>query len=70
MNEPIRPTHSYRATLVPAHMAADDVQAHADAGALPTVRVRATDADHARRAAQDLMGLRVLNVERVEPATA
>ncbi len=63
----IKPTHSYRATLVPHDMAAEDVETAADAGALPQVRVRATDADHAKRAARELMGLNVLRVERIEP---
>lgn len=68
MTHTITPTHSYRATLVPADLPAEDVQASADAGALPTLRLRATDSDHARRAARAASGMRVLNVERIEPA--
>lgn len=67
MTHTITPTHSYRATLVPADLPAEDVEATADAGALPTLRLRATDSDHAAAAARDASGMRVLRVERIEP---
>lgn len=59
-------THSYRATLVPPNMAAEDVQPAADAGMLPTIQVRATDNGSARRAAQAVTAWRVLDVVRIE----
>lgn len=67
----ITPTHSYRATLVPADLPAEDVQAAADAGLLPTLRVRAPNARWASAAARALSGKAVLQVERIEdPAPA
>lgn len=71
MNAPIRPLHSYRALLVPADLAAEDVERAADAGTLRQLRLRAPSASWATRAAHALTGLAVLRVERVEPeATA
>ena len=57
---------SYRATLVPPDMAAEDVQAAADAGLLPTIRVKAGNATQAQINAHVASGQGVLRVERVE----
>lgn len=65
----IQPTHSYRAQLVPADMPASDVEAAADAGALPTLRLRAPNASRASAAARALSGKAVLRVERIDPPT-
>lgn len=70
MNAPIRPTHSYRLTLVPPGLPAADVEAAADAGALRTLRLRAPDASTAACHARALTGLAVLRVERIEPEAA
>ena len=68
MNAPIRPLHSYRVTLWPDQVEAGDTDEHARKGALPTQRLKATDADSAAASAQRVFGLRVLEVERVEEA--
>ena len=67
----IKPTHSYRATLVPPDMAAEDVQATADAGLLPTLRLRAHCSYCATAHAAKVSGKAVLEVVRIEdPAPA
>lgn len=67
MNEPIRPLRSYRAILWPPSIEAADVGEHAAKGALPTLRVKAYDADHAALLAAHATGQHVLQVERIEP---
>jgi hypothetical protein len=57
---------SYRATLIPPDIEFDDVEAHAARGMLPTLRVKADDAESAAAAAHRISGRRVLSVERVE----
>lgn len=64
----IQATHSYRATLVPPDMAGEDVEAAADAGALPFIQLRSTNSDKAAADALLASGLRVLRIERIEPA--
>lgn len=64
----IQATHSYRATLMPPDMAAEDVEAAADAGALPFIQLRSTNSDQAAADAMLTSGLRVLRIERIEPA--
>ena len=66
MAETIRPLHSYRVTLWPQHIQAADTEEHARKGALPTRRLKSTDADTAAADAQRVFGQRVLDVERVE----
>lgn len=70
MNDPIRPLHSYRATLWPAHIEAGDVEEHADKGSLPTIQFKAPDADCAAIVAARLTGQHVLRVDRIEAAAA
>lgn len=70
MPDPILPLHSYRATFWPAGIEANDVQEHADKGALPTLRLKARDADHAALIAARVTGQHVFNVERVEAQEA
>lgn len=62
----IQSTHSYRAHLMPEHVAAQDVEDLADAQQLPTIRVRAANAAHATTQAARVSGKQVLRVERVE----
>ncbi|WP_295855247.1 hypothetical protein [uncultured Xylophilus sp.] len=62
----VQTLHSYRATVVPAEVAAEDVEGAAAAGLLRTIRVRAPHASHAVRAARHVTGLPVNHVERVE----
>ena len=64
----IQATHSYRATLMPPDMAVEDAEAAADAGALPTLRLRATDAVKAVNDAHAVTGMWALRIERIEPA--
>lgn len=68
MNNPILPLHSYRATQWPDGIEADDVQAHDDAGTLPTFQLRAPSAYAAKREAARISKHRILRVERIEPA--
>ena len=57
--------HSYRAILVPANTSGN-VEALADAGLLPTIRVKAGNATQAQANAHFASGQGVLRVERVE----
>lgn len=67
----ITPAHSYRATLMPADLPAEDVQAAADAGLLPTLRLRAHCINCAIKHAARLTGQVVFDVVRIEePAPA
>ena len=49
-------------------MAGEDVEAAADAGALPFIQLRSTNSDKAAADALLTSGLRVLRIERIEPA--
>ena len=62
----IQRLHSYRAHLVPHHVSAEDVEDLADAGQLPTIRVKAANATQAEAHAHLASGKSVLRVERIE----
>ena len=62
----VRPLHSYKAHLVPQHVNAADVEDLADAGQLPTIRLKAATAEQAEAKAHITTGKQVLRVERVE----
>ena len=62
----IQARHSYRAHLVPANVNPGDVEDLADAGLLPTIRVKAAIATQAEAHAHLATGKSVLRVERVE----
>ena len=62
----ILPLRSYKAHLVPHHVNAADVEDLADAGQLPTIRVKAANAEQAEAHAHITTGKNVLRVERVE----
>lgn len=65
MDQNITALHSYRAILIPAD-ASGNVEALADAGLLPTIRVKASNATQAEVNAHVASGQGVLRVERVE----
>lgn len=62
----VLPRRSYRAHLVPPHINAADVEDLADAGQLPTIRLKAATAEQAEAKAHITTGKLVLRVERVE----
>lgn len=62
----ILPLRSYKAHLVPHHVNAADVEDLADAGQLPTIRVKAANATQAEAHAHLASGKNVLRVERIE----
>lgn len=62
----IQPLRSSRAHLVPQHVNAADVEDLADAGQLPTIRLKAATAEQAEAQAHITTGKQVLRVERVE----
>jgi len=62
----IQPLRSYRAHLVPHHVNAADVEDLADARQLPTIRLKAANAEQAEAKAHIVSGKQVLRVERVE----
>lgn len=62
----IQQLRSYRAHLVPQHVNAADVEDLADAGQLPTIRLKAATAEQAEAQAHITTGKQVLRVERVE----
>ncbi len=61
---------SYRAILIPANADAATLEDLADAGLLPSIRVKAANCDHAEAQAHIASGKGVLRVERIEPLTA
>ena len=63
----IQRLHSYRATLVPHGVDLSDVEDLADAKLLPTIRLKAANAEQAEIRAQITTGKNVLCVERIEP---
>lgn len=67
MDQNITALHSYRAILIPAD-ASSNVEALADAGLLPTIRVKAGNATQAKVNAHVASGRGVLRVERIESA--
>lgn len=62
----IQQLHSYRATLVPQGVTPSDVEDLADADLLPTIRVKAANAEQAEANAHITTGKNVLRVERIE----
>lgn len=62
----VLPLRSYRAHLVPPHINPEDVEDLADAGQLPTIRLKAATAEQAEAKAHITTGKLVLRVERVE----
>lgn len=62
----VQALHSYRATLMPANATPSDVEDLADAGLLPTIRLKAASATQAEANAHLVTGMGVLRVERVE----
>lgn len=62
--------HSYRAFLIPANADATELEDLADAGLLPTIRVKAANCEQAEAYAYVASGKGVLRVERVENAGA
>ncbi|KGH31345.1 hypothetical protein [Comamonas testosteroni] len=65
MDQNITALHSYRAILIPAD-ASNNLEVLADAGLLPTIRVKACNATQAEVNAHVASGQGVLRVERVE----
>lgn len=70
MHHNIQALKSYRAFLIPKHVDAAEVEDLADAGLLPTIRVKAANADQAESRAHLVSGKQVLRVERVEAVHA
>jgi hypothetical protein len=60
------PARSYRATLIPKNVAADEAELKASQGALPTIQLKAANSGRAEQLAHYLSGLPVLRVDRVE----
>lgn len=65
---PFHPSRTYCATLIPDGTPAEDIDALADAGKLPTLPLQATSCGHAARLAHKATGQAVLRAERVEEA--
>ena len=66
MDHAITALHSYRAILIPANANQENLEDLADAGLLPTLRVKACNSDQAKFNAHKASGKGVLRVERVE----
>ena len=62
----IQRLHSDRATLVPHGVDLSDVEDLADAKLLPTIRLKAANAEQAEVSAHSTTGKNVLRVERIE----
>ena len=62
----IQRLHSYRATLMPNGVDLSDVEDLADAKLLPTIRLKAANAEQAEAGAYITTGKTVLRVERIE----
>ncbi|EJE49595.1 hypothetical protein PMI14_05838 [Acidovorax sp. CF316] len=62
----ITPARSYRATLVPAGTASDEVDTLDALGQLPTIQLKSSSCEAAEQLAHHTSGLAVLCVERVE----
>lgn len=58
--------HSYRAFLIPANANAIELEELADAGLLPTIRIKAATCEQAEALAHLASGKHVLRDERVE----
>lgn len=70
MDHAITTLHSYRAILIPADANPGNLEGLADAGLLPTIRLKASNATQAEARAHLASGKGVLRVERVEEAEA
>lgn len=70
MDQTITALHSYRAILIPANANPSNLEDLADAGLLPTMRLKASNATQAEARANLASGKGVLRVERVEEAGA
>ena len=68
MDHDITALHSYRAILIPANANPNNLEDLADAGLLPTIRIKAGNATQAETRAHLASGKGVLRVERVEEA--
>ncbi len=66
MDHAITTLHSYRAILIPTNANPDNLEDLADAGLLPTIRVKAANNEQAEAAAHMVSGKQVLRAERVE----
>lgn len=64
----IQTLKSYRVYLIPTLADPAELEGLADAGLLPTIRVKAANADQAESRAHLVSGKGVLRVERVEVA--
>ena len=64
----VTPTRSYRCTYHPKGPGGYPVQS--DTGVLPFVQVKATNAEHAQRAAHAVTGCAIASVERLEGGAA
>lgn len=62
----IHPLRSYRATLVPAGTAYDELEARADQGVLPTLQLKAINHFTAERDAHRISGQPVFRVDRID----
>lgn len=62
----VQALHSYRVHLVPSSVNPADVEDLADEGRLPTLRVKAANAEQAEHHAHLVSGLAVLRADRVE----
>lgn len=70
MDHTITALHSYRAILIPANANPSNLEDLDDAGLLPTMRLKASNATQAKARAHLASGKGVLRVERVEEAGA
>lgn len=59
-------SRSYRATLIPKTVSADEAVLKASQGALPTIQFRAANSGIAEKIAFAVSGLPVLSVDRIE----
>jgi hypothetical protein len=59
-------THSYRATYIPESVSPEDAEQKANAGALPTIQLKAASSDIAAAHAHRLTSRPILRVERIE----
>ncbi|WP_218240472.1 hypothetical protein [Comamonas fluminis] len=66
MDHAITALHSYRAILIPLNASSENLEDLADAGLLPTIRLKASNATQAEARAHLASGKGVLRVERVE----
>ena len=70
MDHNITTLKSYRAVLIPQHANPSSLEGLADAGLLPTIRVKAGNATQAEAQAHIVSGKGVLRVERIDEVEA